>query len=135
MLELITRERLPDRIGEQPFGPHHLLGISEVGVAVPDVPAAVRTLAEVAGLTPFAGTESADFAAVGDDHGLLILAETGRAWLPTRDRRAAAAPLSVRLVAGSAEDPSGPHRDTGGTTCTARLGAATITVAAGCRPG
>ncbi|OMH34224.1 VOC family protein [Tersicoccus sp. Bi-70] len=116
VLELIARRRLPDRAGSAPFGPEYLLGISEVGIAVPDVPAAVRTLAETAGLTPFAGTEGPDFAAVGDDHGLLILAEEGRPWLPTRDRRAVAAPSTIRV-----------DRDEPGVSAvTVRLGAATV---------
>lgn len=118
VLELIARRRLPDRTGSAPFGPEHLLGISEVGIAVSDVPAAVRTLAATAGLTPFAGTEGPDFAAVGDDHGLLVLAEEGRPWLPTRDRRATAAPLTLRV---DCDEPGADavSVDLGATTVTA----------------
>jgi len=78
-----------------------LLSVSEVGVAVPDVAAAIAALG-AAGLDVYQGPYPADFAAVGDAEGMLILAAPGRAWLPTSDRRAGAS--RVRVVAEVTEE-------------------------------
>jgi catechol-2,3-dioxygenase len=93
VLELIARLDLPDS-GSGGFGSGDLLAISEVGIGVPDVPEAAARLGR-AGLEPFAAAPAPDFAAVGDQRGLLILAAEGRPWLPTRDRRAAPRNLAV----------------------------------------
>jgi catechol-2,3-dioxygenase len=93
VLELIARRDLPDG-GPGPFGSRHLLSISEVGIGVPDVQGAAARLGSV-GLEPFAAPPATDFAAVGDQRGLLILAAEGRPWLPTRDRRAEPRDLAV----------------------------------------
>lgn len=95
VLELIERRDL-----RQPydggFGPEHLLGVSEVGVAVPDVLATVAML-EGLGVHPYGNPPGAGFAAVGDIDGLLILVPPGRAWLPTDDRVVADDPVLVRV--------------------------------------
>lgn len=92
VLELIARRRLPERLGRAAFGPQHLLRISEVGVPVASVPAAVARL----GLGTL-GSVSETFAAAGDDEGLLVLVAPGRAWFPTDDHLAAVADLEVVL--------------------------------------
>lgn len=59
-------------------------GISEIGLATDNVAAATAYLAEQFGLRQFAKSRPlADFNAVGDDYGLLILAQTNRPWLFT----------------------------------------------------
>ncbi|MGQ7353090.1 VOC family protein, partial [Quadrisphaera oryzae] len=95
VLELITRRRVPARLGGDQFGPQHLLCVSEVGVAVPDVPAAARLLQAAAGLEVFGDGVGDTFAAVGDDDGLLVLAAEGRTWFPTADLCATASPRTV----------------------------------------
>ncbi|GAA4185062.1 hypothetical protein GCM10022288_06530 [Gryllotalpicola kribbensis] len=94
VLELIERRDLDKRM-PAPFGPRGLLCISEVGIAVPDVPEAVERL-RGRGVPPYGNPPGTAFAAVGDIHGLLILVAAGRAWMPTTDRRAQSAPITVR---------------------------------------
>ena len=97
VLELIERRDLPPG-GSSTFSTKDLLCVSEVGVAVPDVQQTAALLQGRAGIEPYAGTLSPDFAAVGDVHGLLILVRPGRAWLPTTDRYAQASPTIVDAV-------------------------------------
>lgn len=114
VLELIARRRLPDALGRGPFTIAGLRCISEVGVAVQDVPDAVRILAD-AGLQPFGGVAGDSFAAVGDERGLIVLAAEHRAWAPTDDRRAIRSPLHVTA--------------TGVTSAELRIGLATLAIA------
>ncbi|MCM6773397.1 hypothetical protein NDR87_07925 [Nocardia sp. CDC159] len=95
VLELIARQADTDRTGGDGSTPR-LLSISEVGIGVPDVPAAVRTLAETFDLPPFP-PQLPDFAPVGDHDGLLILARTDRIWFPTESDRPARGPLAVHI--------------------------------------
>jgi catechol 2,3-dioxygenase-like lactoylglutathione lyase family enzyme len=82
VLELIERRALiSDGREPHPFDASRIVGVSEVGVVVDDVPAAVRALAR-AGLASYGGVATDGFAAVGDVHGLLILVARGRAWAP-----------------------------------------------------
>ena len=97
ILELIARSRLPSRGWRGPFTGADLLAVSEVGLTVDNVPAAVQYLQQHAGLAPFAGTLTDDFAALGNDDGLVILAQDGRTWFPTNDR--AATPTAVTITA------------------------------------
>ena len=87
LVELIARERAP--------GDALLLEVSEVGLPVEDVGAAVEFLRDELGLPHFSGNKQ-DFSAVGDDHGLFILVPVGRPWLFT-DRVAAEAPVRVTI--------------------------------------
>ncbi|NAZ76210.1 hypothetical protein GTQ99_12420 [Kineococcus sp. T13] len=95
VLELIARRRLAADLGEAAFGPQSLLGVGEVGLAVPDVAVAAARLERVFGLPVFGAAPSATFAAVGDDEGLLVLVRPGRTWFPTHD--AIAHPVQVRV--------------------------------------
>ena len=102
IVELIARERAP---GEELF-----LEISEVGLPVDDVGAAVEWMEEELGLPFFSGNRR-DFAAVGDDRGLFIVVPVGRPWLFT-DVPAPDAPVGVRIDAdrgGSAVVPGSEH--------------------------
>jgi hypothetical protein len=85
--ELIARERAP---GEDLF-----LEISEVGLPVADVGAAVEWLEGELGLPHFSGNRR-DFSAVGDDRGLFIVVPVGRPWLFT-DEPAPDVPLRVTI--------------------------------------
>jgi catechol-2,3-dioxygenase len=94
VLELIERRALPP-------GPEvpRLLAVSEVGIAVPDVGAAVAVLRRH-GIEPYGNPPGDDFAAVGDVDGLLVLVTPGRPWFPTRDRVPRTAPVVVDLGLG-----------------------------------
>lgn len=118
VLELIARRRLPARTGGQPFGAQHLLCISEVGVAVPDVRVAVRRLQTGTGLEPFGEGVGDTFGAVGGDDGLLVLAAAGRTWFPTDDLVATATPRSVVATATGA-GPASLHLGTTSVELTA----------------
>jgi catechol-2,3-dioxygenase len=87
IVELIARERAP---GEGLF-----LEISEVGLPVADVGAAVDWLEGELGLPHFSGNRR-DFSAVGDDRGLFIVVPVGRPWLFT-DEPAPDAALHVTI--------------------------------------
>jgi catechol-2,3-dioxygenase len=92
LVELIARDRAP--------GDELLLEVSEVGLPVSDVGAAVEFFETELGLPHFSGDRE-NFSAVGDDRGLFILVPVGRAWLFT-DRPAADAPVRV-TIEGPAE--------------------------------
>ena len=114
ILELIARRLLPDAPG--PFNASQMLSISEIGLAVEDVPRTVErlekftALAGKPGLQVFSGQDSPDFCAVGDAHGLFIVVAQGRKWLPERSLPAAPLPLWVdfHLEDGSSFTLSGP---------------------------
>jgi catechol-2,3-dioxygenase len=102
IVELIARERAP---GEDLF-----LEISEVGLPVEDVGAAVDALESELGLPYFSGNRR-DFAAVGDDRGLFIVVPVGRPWLFT-DVPAPDAPVCVTIESertGTFEVPGSRH--------------------------
>lgn len=96
VLELIERRALPPRHVEA-FTADDLVCVSEIGVAVPDVLAAVATL-RAAGFQPYGNEPAADFAAAGDAEGLLILVKPGRAWFPTTTRPVADTPVTIRTA-------------------------------------
>jgi len=87
IVELIARERAP--------GVELLLEVSEVGLPVADVGAAVEFLESELGLPHFDG-DRRSFSAVGDDRGLFIVVPVGRPWLFT-DRPSSDAPLRTTI--------------------------------------
>jgi catechol-2,3-dioxygenase len=89
IVELIARERAP--------GSDLFLEVSEIGLPVADVAAAVRFLESDLGLPHFSG-DRREFSAVGDDRGLFIVVPVGRPWLFT-DRPAPDHPLAVTIAA------------------------------------
>jgi catechol 2,3-dioxygenase-like lactoylglutathione lyase family enzyme len=95
VLEFIARHDLPNDHAP-PFSPGSVLHISELGVVVPDVPAAVLDLERRFGLLTFNG-RSDTFTPVGDHHGLLIVVREGRGWFPT-GRPAVPAPFEVTFT-------------------------------------
>ena len=97
VLELIERRDLRNAT-DGTFSPADLLCISEVGVAVPDVPSAAQALKTAASIDSYGNAPSATFAAVGDAHGLLILVSAGRTWFPTTDRHAHPCAIQVNAT-------------------------------------
>lgn len=81
ILEFVARHDSADRAA-QPFGAHALLRLSEFGVVVPDVNAAVDVLGACFGLSRFNGG-SDTFTPLGSHGGMLIVVREGRAWFPT----------------------------------------------------
>ena len=95
ILELITRAHLANP-ATTPFDSSHLLCVSEVGLATPNVPEMFAEVRRTLGIETFAG-ESPDFTTAGDQHGLLILVTEGRPWFPTTDANASTGSLVVSL--------------------------------------
>lgn len=94
IVELIARERAP--------GSELFLELSELGLPVSDVGAAVEFLESEVGLPHFSGNRQT-FSAVGDDRGLFIVVAVGRPWLFT-DRPAPDHPLEVTIAAGRRDE-------------------------------
>ena len=83
LLECIVRH---DRHEEAnaPFDAKQLLRVSELGIVTEHVPTLVEKLETEHGLLPFVKQPVLEnFAAIGDETGLLILSEEGRSWFPT----------------------------------------------------
>jgi catechol-2,3-dioxygenase len=99
ILELIARQGMPDE-ADGPFGPRHILNVSEVGLPTGDVPAVVAALGRDLGLPPYQD-QSDTFSAVGDERGLLIVVKAGRHWFPTTTA-AAVAPLAITIAGARA---------------------------------
>ena len=67
------------------FGTNQLLRVSELGIVTNDVPALVEKLRVENGLLPFVKQPVLEnFAALGEETGLLILSQEGRNWFPTQ---------------------------------------------------
>jgi catechol-2,3-dioxygenase len=111
LLELIARHTRPGR-ATAPFSARSLLAISEIGLVVDDVPAMVARLRAELGAEPYRDP-GADFAAVGDETGLLIVVRRGRSWYPDRAMPATPLPLTVEVI-----DRSGALRTLTGPPCT-----------------
>jgi len=95
ILEFIARHRLaPDDASA--FTPAAIRCVSEVGVPVPDVRAAIPPLRERFGCPLFDGG-SATFAALGDDDGLIILVPVGREWYPATGVRSGPDSVAVGI--------------------------------------
>jgi catechol-2,3-dioxygenase len=92
LVELIARERAP---GEDLF-----LEVSEIGLPVAEVGAAVAFLESELGLSHFSGDRE-NFSAVGDDHGLFVVVPVGRHWLFTEEP---APDVPVRVTIDSDRD-------------------------------
>ncbi len=108
ILEFIARHALPNA-APGTFTPHDLLCVSEIGLPVDDVPAAIATLTAALGILPYRGGEADTFAPLGDEDGLFIVVRRGRHWFPT-DTPSVAAPiaLTVRGVAHASRSFSLP---------------------------
>jgi catechol-2,3-dioxygenase len=96
LLELIARHDLAAASSSGRFTGADLLQISEIGLAVPDVPAAVESLQNAFGLPVF-GTAAAEFTPLGDADGLLIVVREGRPWIPTTTVTPSLGPIAVTV--------------------------------------
>ncbi|MBO0791391.1 MAG: hypothetical protein J2P36_10640 [Ktedonobacteraceae bacterium] len=105
ILEFIAPEELPIE-AEGAFGTQYLLGISEIGLAVNDIPAQVAALEAHFGGNRYQGSDT--FAPVGDIHGRCIVVKTGHHWFPTTTA-AVVAPIQVITEGGEPDlyRPSG----------------------------
>ena len=110
--ELIASEHL-DNESETPFDQRSLLEIAEIGVATADT-GATRAAIQVALAAEilWGGGEGWLLTAIGDDHGVVIVAPTGRGWIPIG---LPAQPHPTTIVAAGPEArelilPEGPFR-------------------------
>ncbi len=108
ILELIARHSLPNA-APGPFGPEHLLRVSEIGLPGPSVAHVVDALAAGLGLMIYSGDRE-HFAAVGDERGLFIVVPEGRLWLPDDRVPAAAYPVRATISGDRAGTFSVPER-------------------------
>jgi hypothetical protein len=114
ILELIAHHSLPEETPSGDlFGGRELLGVCEIGLVGDDLPAMGRALQDV-GLSLWDGTLDGRgrLAFMGGRDGVLILAPTGRGWVPTGRP---AEPHPVHVVVEGAQDndvrvPHSPHR-------------------------
>jgi catechol 2,3-dioxygenase-like lactoylglutathione lyase family enzyme len=96
--ELIANERL-DNDFHEPFGPDSLLGIAEIGIATADTEATSAAIQEVLSAEVlWGGREGWLLTAIGDQHGVVIVAPTGRGWIPVG---LPARPLPTTVVAAA----------------------------------
>ena len=94
--EIIARHTLPD--GEvQTFTAAGLRCVSEIGLPVADVLHAATHLCDKVNARVYRGAGSAEFTAVGDEHGLLIVVRRGRPWFPDTGIAAFALPLNILI--------------------------------------
>lgn len=77
---IIRRDLLDDRTG--PFRAEHIQCISEVGIAVRDVPGVAARAESVFGIDAYR-SGAPTFQPLGNIEGLLILVSPGRRWFPT----------------------------------------------------
>ncbi|GAB2939838.1 hypothetical protein GCM10027048_00050 [Hymenobacter coalescens] len=83
ILECIARRGLPNAAPDS-FTAPGLLDLSEAGLVTPDVLSTAEAITAAHGVPGFhRGPRLPNFAALGDDEGLLVLTATGRGWLPT----------------------------------------------------
>lgn len=99
IVEFIARHDLAHRT-EGDFRIDSVVSVSEIGIAVPaslGVLDAAARLSRTLGLRPYRPI-SDDFAALGTEHGLLILVPTGRPWFMSPGHTARIQPTTVELA-------------------------------------
>ena len=110
--ELIANDHL-DNDSDAPFGPDSLLEIAEIGVATADTTSTSAAIQDaLSAEILWGGREGWLLTAIGDDHGVVIVAPTGRGWIPVG---LPARPLPTTIVAsapraGDVTLPEGPYR-------------------------
>jgi hypothetical protein len=111
-VELIANDHL-DNDSHAPFGPDSLLEIAEIGVATANTEATRDAIQEaLSAEILWGGRERGLLTAIGDDHGVVIVAPTGRGWIPVG---LPAQPLPTTIVAAAPRSrevtlPEGPYR-------------------------
>jgi catechol 2,3-dioxygenase-like lactoylglutathione lyase family enzyme len=110
--ELIANDHLDERsVG--PFGPQSLLEVAEIGVATADTEGTRSVIQETLSADVlWGGREGWLLTAIGDDHGVVIVAPVGRGWIPIG---LPARPLPTTIVADAPHAreallPEGPYR-------------------------
>lgn len=84
ILEFIARSELPVDIAERPFDSGSIISISEIVIVTEDVSALSEMITSAYNVPVFSRQKPQDnFAALGDDEGLLILSKKERHWYPT----------------------------------------------------
>ena len=112
VVELIANDHL-DNDSDAPFGPDSLLEIAEIGLATADTEETRVALLDVLSASIlWGGREGSLLTAIGDDHGVVIVAPTGRGWVPVG---LPARPLPTTIVAAGPTPsevtlPEGPYR-------------------------
>lgn len=92
--ELIARR---DLRGEPVPSDPGILSLGEIGLVTGDVPALTKRLSRELGIGVYRDSAGDEFAALGDEHGLLILARQGREWYPETGKSAVSMNLSALL--------------------------------------
>lgn len=111
VVELIANPGIDDE-PETSFGPDSLLEVAEIGVATADTGASRSAVEEVFGAEVlWGGSDSSRLTAIGDDHGVVIVAPAGRGWIPVG---LPARPLPTTVVAEGPRPaevrlPEGPY--------------------------
>ena len=107
VVELIDNPHLTNG-SNAPFGPESLIEIAEIGLATADTQATRALIQEVlsAGVL-WGGQDGSLLTAIGDDHGVVIVAPTGRGWIPVG---LPAQPLPTTIVAAARTVASGGTR-------------------------
>ena len=98
VVEYIARHDLKNA-ASGPFSSRDILGTTEIALIVDDVPGTVTTLRPALAMEPYRGS-SADFAALGDEEGLVLVMRRGRIlnFNPSSEEKAARVyPTVVRL--------------------------------------
>ena len=109
IVEFIARHTLANST-KGSFSIKEVLYASELGMVVEDVPRAVADIDKNLGMKPYKGT-SDQFAAIGDEHALLILVKKGRLWFGTDDLPATPFPATAQITGeGSKSLVAGTYR-------------------------
>jgi catechol 2,3-dioxygenase-like lactoylglutathione lyase family enzyme len=96
VIELIANDHL-DTASVRPFGPDALLEIAEIGIAAADTLATSRAVqSTLSADVLWGGRPGWLLTAIGDDHGVVIVAPLGRGWIPIG---LPARPLPTTIVA------------------------------------
>jgi hypothetical protein len=112
VVDLIANYHL-DNDSDAPFGPNSCLELAEVGLATADTHGTRAALVDVLSAPIlWGGREGWLLTAIGDDHGVVIVAPAGRGWVPVG---LPAKPLPTTIVAAGPESadvtlPEGPYR-------------------------
>jgi catechol 2,3-dioxygenase-like lactoylglutathione lyase family enzyme len=110
--ELIANDHVDNDSGA-PFGPDSFLEVAEIGVATADTGATRAAIQEaLSAEVLWGGREDWLLTAIGDDHGVVIVAPTGRGWIPVG---LPAQPFPTTIVASAPRPcdvtlPEGPYR-------------------------
>ena len=110
--ELIASDHL-DNASDAAFGPDSFLEIAEIGLATADTGATSAAVQDaLSAEILWGGREGWLLTAIGDDHGVVIVAPTGRGWIPV-GLPARPWPTTIVASAPRARDvtlPEGPYR-------------------------